>query len=55
MVAKCVLAILELNSNQRFRGRNICRHIAHVVHTTAKPVISRRGKSENVHEISENE
>ena len=35
---------------------NICHNIyAHVVHSTARQVISRRGKNENVGEMSKNE
>ena len=59
VLAKCVLIILELNWNQRISGKkrklNIYYHISHVVHTTEKQVISRRGKNENVCEMSRNE
>ena len=52
MLAKCVLTILELNWNQRLGHKNTkMEHLlssAHVVHTTAKQVISRRRKNENV-------
>ena len=46
--------------NQRFRDKqaklNISHHnYAHVVHTTAKQIISRRGKNRNVFEISKDE
>ena len=34
---------------------NICDHDAHVVHTTAKQVVSRRVKNENVRQMSKNE
>jgi len=50
-LAKCVLVILELNWNKRFSGKNAKLNIcdlssyAHVIHTTAKLVISRRGKN----------
>ena len=55
-LANCVLTILELNWNQRFRGkRTKLSSYAHVVHTTAKQVISRRGKNEKVCEMSKNE
>ena len=49
MLAKCFLAILELNSNQRLRDKTKLNlsSSAHVVHTTAKQIISRRGKNEN--------
>ena len=60
LLAKCVLTILELNWNRRLRDKttklNIRHHIlAQVVHTTAKKFISRRGKNENVYEMSKNE
>ena len=58
-VAKCVLTIQELNWNQRFRDKKIKLNIpsscAHVVLTTAKQVISRRRKNENVCGMSKNE
>mgnify|MGYP000326742345 CR=1 FL=1 len=48
MLEKCVLTILELNWNQRLGHReDKIEHLssyAHVVHATAKHVISRRGK-----------
>ena len=34
---------------------SICHHIAHVVQTATKQVILRRGKNENVCEVSKNE
>ena len=55
MLANFVLSILEWNWNLRFRKwekLNICDHDAHVVHTTAKQVVSRRGKNENVCQMS---
>ena len=59
MLKKCVLTILELNWNQRLGHReDKIEHLssyAHVVHTTAKLVISRRGKNENVCEMSKDE
>ena len=51
----CVLTILEINWNQRLGHKkkklNICHYMLHVVHTTAKQVISRRRKNENVCEM----
>ena len=49
VLAKYVPTFLELNWNQRFRDKqtNLSSH-AYVVHTTAKPVFSRRRKNENV-------
>ena len=60
MLEKCVLPILELNWNQRFRDKktklNICPHmLMHVVHTTAKQIISRRRKNKNVFKMSKDE
>ena len=60
MLDKCVLTVLELNWNQRLGHKrtklNIClSSYAHVVHTTAKQVISRRRKNENVSKMSKNE
>ena len=59
MFEKCVLTILELNWNQRLGHKrtklNICHHMLHVVHTTAKQVISRRKKNENVFKMSKDE
>ena len=57
MPEKCALTILELNWNQRL-GQDKIEHsssYAHVVHTTAKKVISRHRKNENVHKMSKNE
>ena len=54
-LAKCVLTILELNWNQRFWDNKTKLNMssyAHVVQTTAKQVISRRRKSENVFKMS---
>ena len=52
MLEKCVKTILELNWNQRLgHKKKKIEHLssyAHVVHTTAKQVISRRRKNENV-------
>ena len=50
----CALTILELNCNQRL-GRDIIEHLssyAHVIHTTAKKVISHHRKNENVFKMS---
>ena len=60
MLEKCVLTILELNWNQRLGHKRtklkICHHnYAHVVHTTAEQVISRRRKNENVFKMSKDE
>ena len=60
MLAKCVLTFLELNWNQPLRDKqtklNICHHMLTLhVHSTAKQVISRRKKNENVSEMSKNE
>ena len=60
MLEKRVLTTLELNCNQRL-GHNktklniILSSYAHVVDTTAKLVISRRRKNENVCKISKDE
>ena len=54
---KCALTILKLNSNQRL-GRDKIEHFslyAHVVHTTAKQVISRHRKNENVFKMPKDE
>ena len=57
-LAKCVLTILELNWNQHFRGKktklNICHH-AHIIHTSAKQVISCRGMNEHIYKLFKNE
>ena len=58
MREKCVLTLLELNWNQRLGQEDNIEHLssyAHVVHTTAKQVISRRRKNENVFKISKDE
>ena len=59
MLEKFVLTILELNWNQRFWTlEDKIEHLssyAHVVHTTAKQVISRRRKTENVLKMSKDE
>ena len=59
MLEKRVLTILELNWNQRLGHReDKIEHLslyAHVVHTTAKLVISRPGKNENVFKLSKDE
>ena len=52
MLEKRVLTILELNWNQRLGHRedkieHFLSLYAHIVHTTAKMVISRPGKNEN--------
>ena len=57
MPENSALTILELNRNQRF-GQVKIEHLssyAHVVHTTAKKVISRRRKNENVFKMSKDE
>ena len=54
MLSKCVLTILDFNWDQRFLGKNLSSY-AHVHHTTAKQVISRHGKNEDVYETSINE
>ena len=53
----CALTILELNCNQRL-GRDKIEHLssyAHVIHTTAKKVISHHRKDENVSKMSKDE
>ena len=56
MPAECILTILELNWNQRFRGKEIKLNICHHMLTSSKQLqISRRGKHENVCEMSKNE
>ena len=56
MLEKCILTILELNRNQRLGIlADKIEHLssyAHIVHTTAKQVISRRRKNENVVKMS---
>ena len=57
MPEKCALTILDLNWNQRL-GQDKIEHLslyAHVVHTTAKKVISRHRKNENVFKMSKDE
>ena len=57
MPERCTLTILELNRNQRF-GQDKIEHLssyAHVVHTTAKKVISRHRKNEDVFKMSKDE
>ena len=57
MPEKCVLTILELNWNQRL-GQDKIEHLssyAHVVHTTAKKVISRHRKNQNAFKMSKEE
>ena len=53
MLEKCVLTVLELNWNKRLGYKKTLKieHLsshADVVHSTAKLVISRRRKNENV-------
>ena len=58
MLEKCVLIILALNWNQRLGHKKTKLNMssyAHVVHTTAKHVISRRRKNENVFKMSKAE
>ena len=56
MLEKCVLTILEFNWNQRLGHKETKLNIFdHVVHTTARQVISRRRKNDNVFEKSKNE
>ena len=59
MLEKCVVTILELNWNQRLgHKKTTFEHLssyAYVVHTTAKQVISRLGKNENVLRMSKDE
>ena len=54
---KCALTILELNWKQRLGQNKIERlsSYANVVHTTAKTVISRHRKNENVFKMSKDE
>ena len=52
---ECVLTFLELNWNQRLGHLKNLSSYAHDVHTTAKQVISRRRKNENVYKMSKNE
>ena len=58
VLAECVPTFLEINWNKSFRNKqtklNICHH-AHVVHTAAKPVFSRRRENENDCKMSKNE
>ena len=57
-VCKCVLTILELNWNQRFLDNKTKLDMisyAHVIQTTAKQIISRRRKNENVFKMSKEE
>ena len=59
LLERCVLAILELNWNQHLGNKTTTiEHLssyAHVVHTPAKQVISRRRKNENVFKMSNDE
>ena len=56
--AHCVLNILDFNWSQRFRDKktklNICHHML-MSSTTAKQVISRRRKNQNIFKMSEDE
>ena len=57
MPEKCALTIQELNWNQR-SGQDKIEHLssyAHVVHTTAKQVISRHRQNESVFNMSKDE
>ena len=56
MLEKCVLTVLELNWNKPLghKKTNLSSY-ADVVHTTAKQVISRRRKNENVFKMSKDE
>ena len=54
MLEKCVLTVLELNGNKRLGLEHLSSY-AHVVHTTAKLVISRRRKNETVFKMSKDE
>ena len=54
MLEKCVLTVLELNFNQRL-GHERTKSYAYVVHITAKQVISRHRKNENVSKMSKDE
>ena len=56
MLEKCVVTDLELNWNQRLGYKKTkINYYAHVVHTTAKQVISRRRKNENVFKMSKDD
>ena len=59
MLEKCVLTILELNFEPaRGTQEDKIEHLssyAHIVHTTAKQVISSRRKNESVYKMSKNE
>ena len=56
MLEKCVVTDLELNCNQRLGYKKTkINYYAHVVHTTAKQVISRRRKNENVFKMSKDD
>ena len=57
MPEKSALSILELDWNQRL-GQDKIEHLisyAHIVHRTAKRVISRHRKNENVFKMSKDE
>ena len=59
MLEKCVLTILELNWNERLGHKktklNICNHMLTSSTQTAKKVISRRRKNENVFKMPKDE
>ena len=59
MLATCILTIRELNWNQRFRGKktklNICHHMLTLSTQLQNRSFSRRGKNENICEMSKNE
>ena len=58
MLEKYVLTVLKLIWNQRLGQEEKIEHLssyAHVVHTTAKQLISRRRKNENVFKMSKDE
>ena len=58
MPAKCILTILELNWNQRFRRKtklNICHHMLTLSTQLQNRSFSRHGKNENSCEMSTNE
>ena len=57
MFKKCILTVLELNWNQRLGHKQTkdLSSYAHVVHTTAKQIISSRRKNENVFKMSKDE
>ena len=57
MPEKCASTILELNWNQPLGEDKIeqLSSYAHVVHTTARQVISRHRKNENVFKMSKDE